>query len=120
MSFRVPSDLLPPMQHQDDNIIRPTAAAYQTAGAICAEATRLMEGPGARRHGDKVENTENIARLWGSYLGIPVTAKDAALMMTLLKVARTKTGEHNIDNYIDISGWGSMAGEIAERTEKGA
>ncbi len=30
MSFRVPSDLLPPMQHQDDNIIRPTAAPNVT------------------------------------------------------------------------------------------
>ena len=43
-----------------------------------------------------------------------LSLKDVALMMALLKIARTKLGEHNKDDYVDLVGYGAIAGEIAE------
>lgn len=41
-----------------------------------------------------------------------ITADQVALMMVLLKVARTKTGGLNIDDYVDMAGYAGVAGEI--------
>ena len=38
--------------------------------------------------------------------------------MSLLKIARTQAGEHNLDDYVDACGYSAIAGEIAnKRTE---
>lgn len=92
---------------------------------ILEEAIRLVGGDRQRTHGDKLQNHENIARLWNAYLHNanikrgPVwqlNALDVALMMALLKIARTQLGSHNPDNYVDLAGYAAVAGEIAERT----
>ena len=48
-------------------------------------------------------------------MGTPITARDAALMMMLLKVARTKTGTYNPDDYVDAAGYSAIAAEVARR-----
>jgi hypothetical protein len=93
------------------------------AGEICAKAAELVGGDREATHGDKVENHQNIARLWNAYLGwrLPdgaaLTAKDVALMMALLKIARTKLGAHNPDDFVDLAGYAGCAGEIASREQ---
>ncbi len=91
---------------------------------ILDKAKKLVSGDRHQKHGDKVANHENIARLWTSYLqnktklNIVVLPEDVANLMILLKVARTQAGEHNLDDYVDTCGYASIAGEIAEkRTE---
>ena len=37
--------------------------------------------------------------------------------MALLKIARTKLGDHTIDNYIDLVGYAAIAGEIADKED---
>ena len=69
-------------------------------------------------YGDKVKNHNNIAKLWSAYLDIPVTAHDVAILMTLLKVARTKLGQVSEDTYIDMSAYGAIAGEIKFKEPK--
>ena len=90
---------------------------------IIETAGNLVSGPRAGTHGEKLPNHQNIADLWNAYLGLQpdqrkldrqITALDAALMMALLKVARTKLGSHNVDNYVDLAGYAGVAGEIAE------
>ena len=44
-----------------------------------------------------------------------VEALDVAMMMTLLKVARIKTGHYKADSYIDACGYLAFAAEIAGR-----
>jgi hypothetical protein len=78
---------------------------------------------GGRRHkdyGDKTDNHKNIAKLWSAYKGIEITAHDVAIMMCLLKIARTKLGEVSEDTYIDMAAYGAIAGEIKlkERNEE--
>lgn len=86
------------------------------AADICAKAAEIVAGDREATHGDKVENHTNIAALWSAYLGIPVSAHDAALMMALLKIARTKTGTVDMDNYVDLAGYAGCAAEIRSRS----
>lgn len=85
---------------------------------ILKQAAGLVSGDRDRQHGSKVANHNNIAALWTAYLGnrlaTPLEARDVALLMVLLKVARTKTGSHNPDDYLDMAGYAGCAGEIAD------
>lgn len=89
------------------------------ASDLLTETAALVSGDRHAQHGDKRENHQNIARLWNAYLGwrLPegaaLTPQDVALMMALLKIARTKTGAHNIDDYRDGCGYLAIAGELA-------
>ena len=38
--------------------------------------------------------------------------------MTLLKIARSQAGQHNIDDYVDGAGYQAIAGHIAEARHK--
>jgi hypothetical protein len=90
---------------------------------ICSKAAELVGGDRAKTHGDKKFNHDAIAQLWNAYLfnkwRVPtaemhLSATDVALMMALLKIARTQSGgTHHDDNYLDLAGYAGVAGEIA-------
>lgn len=82
------------------------------AGAILSHATDLVGGDRAKTHGDKTVNHQNIANLWTAYIGVPITADQVAIMMVLLKIARTKHGGLNRDDFVDMAGYAGVAGEI--------
>lgn len=86
------------------------------AADICAKAAEIVSGDREKTHGDKVENHANIAALWTAYKGFEITAHDVALMMALLKIARTKAGDSNPDDYVDGAGYMACAAEIRSRT----
>ena len=73
---------------------------------VCTSETRN------KTHGDKAKNHGNIAQLWSWYLRKEVTAYDVAMMMTLLKIARTRTGQPNKDDHVDAAGYVAIAGEM--------
>lgn len=87
------------------------------AEEVCKKAAELVGGDRAKTHGPKVKNHQNIADHWNAYLGDrlrdKLTPKDVALMMAELKIARTKLGAYNPDDYIDGAGYFGVAGEIA-------
>ena len=88
---------------------------------ILEQTKKLVSTDREDKHGDKVVNHENIARLWSGYiqnktkLNINILPEDVANMMALLKIARTQAGQHNIDDYVDACGYSAIAGEIAQR-----
>ena len=91
---------------------------------ILEQTKKLVSTDREDKHGDKVQNHENIARLWSGFiqnktkLNIQLLPEDVANMMALLKIARTQAGHHNIDDYVDACGYSAIAGEIAnKRTE---
>lgn len=49
--------------------------------------------------------------LWTVYMGTLFTAKDVAMMLALLKVARIHNGD-KMDSFIDLAGYAACAGEI--------
>ena len=79
---------------------------------ILSEATRLVGTDRQKDYGDKVEKHNNIAKLWSAYLDVKIEAHDVAIMMALLKVARTKLGAVSRDTYVDMSAYSAIAGEI--------
>tara|TARA_R100001244_G_scaffold131089_1_gene103950 strand:+ start:102 stop:467 length:366 start_codon:yes stop_codon:yes gene_type:complete len=83
-----------------------------------SEATRLVGNDREDDYGDKVHNHNNIAKLWSSYLDIKIEAHDVAIMMTLLKIARTKLGVVSKDTYIDMAAYSAIAGEIKFKEPK--
>lgn len=67
----------------------------------------------AATHGRAEDTFGLLAQLWSAYLGIPVTAVDAALMLGLLKIARARGNPGHGDNFVDLAGYAACAGELA-------
>lgn len=70
----------------------------------------------AASHGDMENNFARIAALWTAHLADrlngPVTSKDVALMMALLKIARAGSNPAHLDNWIDLAGYAACGGEL--------
>ena len=88
-----------------------------TSKILLTNASNLVSGERLKDYGDKVDNHKNIAKLWSAYKDIEITAHDVAIMMCLLKIARTKLGDVSEDTYIDMAAYGAIAGEIKFREE---
>lgn len=80
------------------------------------------------QYGSPEDNFKTIAYLWTDYLnagnalrgvGICLRAKDVAVMMILLKVARIATGSGSQDNWIDLAGYAACGGEIEGKEAEG-
>ena len=90
---------------------------------ILKKTEKLVSTDRADKHGDKVENHENIARMWSSYLqnktklNLIILPEDVANLMSLLKIARTQAGKFNLDDYIDACGYIAISGEIANKRQ---
>ena len=82
------------------------------------KASNLVSVNRERDYGDKVNNHKNIAKLWSAYMDVKVEAHDVAILMTLLKVARTKLGAVSEDTYIDMAAYSAIAGEIKFKEPK--
>lgn len=94
----------------------PMLPHYAAAARLHAEAGGLVTGDRAAQHGDFIQNFANIARLWDAYLAArsgPLSPRDVAQMMVLLKIARTGSGQHNEDNFRDAIGYAMCAAGIA-------
>ena len=74
-------------------------------------AKELVTGPRAKTYGYKIRNHANIGKMWSAYLDKEITAHDAAVMLALLKVARTKFGNPTEDTYIDAAAYMAIANE---------
>ena len=81
------------------------------------KASSLVKGQRHKDYGDKTDNHNNIAKLWSAYLDVDITPHDVAIMMCLLKIARTKLGDVSEDTYIDMAAYGAIAGEIKFKEE---
>lgn len=85
-----------------------------TRAEILDAAKAIVTGEREKQYGSPEDNFDVIARLWTTYAGHSFTPVDVAVMMTLLKVARIKTGHYKVDSYIDACGYLACAAEIAE------
>ena len=52
------------------------------------KAIEIVGGDRQKEYGDKVENHDNIAKLWSAYLDVKIEAHDVSIMMILLKLKR--------------------------------
>ena len=93
---------------------------------VLAAAKKCVCGEREQDYGTPEDNITTIGLLWGVYLRaahpelqkiLPINgieAKDVAVMMSLLKVARIATGS-SPDSFVDLAGYAACAGEIATR-----
>jgi len=83
------------------------------AAVLLYEASVLIDGDRDAQHGDRHENFSNIARAFSARLGKMVTPAEAALLLADMKMARTKSGSYNPDDYRDAAAYVALAGELA-------
>ncbi len=77
------------------------------------DAIQLVTDLRAEQHGDFQALHSLIARLWSAYLDTKITARDAAWMLCLVKVARDRMRPgSNPDNAVDAAGYAAIAGSI--------
>ena len=85
------------------------------ADEILSAAEAAVVGERATTYGDMQENMAMISRLWNVYLegGRLIDAKDAAIMLGLVKIARMATGGKKLDNFVDLAGYAAIAGQVS-------
>ena len=83
---------------------------------ILDTAKKCVCGQREQDYGSPENNFQIIADLWSSYYGRKFTALDVSMMMTLLKIARIRTGTATEDSFVDAAGYIACGGEIAGRT----
>ena len=83
---------------------------------ILEQAKICVCGHRQNDYGTPEDNFNRIGKLWSAYMDIEFKAKDVAIMMALLKVARIKAG-NSIDSAVDLAGYAACAGEIYTKEE---
>ena len=87
---------------------------------ILREAARIVCGDRNAQYGEPEDNFRAIAEFWETYVrercvsrgaAVCIEPADVAMMMVLLKVARTFGGT-KADTYIDIAGYAACAAEV--------
>lgn len=81
---------------------------------ILSKAEEIVTGARETTYGSPEDSFRTIAGLWGSYLGTDISPTDVAMLMVLLKVARSRGSARYADNYIDIAGYAACAGELID------
>lgn len=85
--------------------------------SILREAEEIISADRERSHGKAEENLANIATMWDAWCRVSrdaqMTSHDVAIMMALLKIARTQTGTYNRDDYVDAAGYIALAHRLA-------
>lgn len=88
---------------------------------ILLEAAELIAGQREKDYGTAEVNFKRIADLWSirlqEILSRPLTPREIAELMILLKVARA-TNSPTRDSYVDIGGYAGIAGELAENEDE--
>lgn len=78
------------------------------------QADKCVNGQREQDYGTPEQNFQTIADLWSAYKGISFSAVDVAMMMSLLKIARIRSGGGTGDSFVDLAGYAACGGELAE------
>lgn len=96
-----------------------------TRADILQAAEKCVCGQREQDYGTPEDNFKAIAELWEAYLNkactrgvnVRVEAKDVAVMMALLKIARIAAGGGKADSWIDLAGYAACGAECEGVTE---
>lgn len=96
-----------------------------TRADILHAAEKCVCGQRETDYGTPEDNFKTIAELWEAYLNkactrgvnVYVEAKDVAVMMALLKIARIAAGGGKADSWIDLAGYAACGAECEGVTE---
>ena len=80
---------------------------------VLKQAEFCVCGQREEDYGSPEDSFGAIAQLWTIYTGHLVTAKDVAMMMALLKIARIMGNRATEDSFVDLAGYAACGAEIA-------
>ena len=98
-----------------------------TRKEILDQAEICVNGKREQDYGSPEDNFTAIADFWNRYIIAAhantvimehskiLNAKDVAMMMALLKIARIASGTGTDDCYVDLAGYAACAGEVASK-----
>lgn len=89
-----------------------------TREVILDAAQSCVCGKREQDYGSPEDSFSMIAAMWDAYLTArkpPISSRDVAAMLALLKIARIATGGPHIDNWVDLAGYAACGGEIEDR-----
>ena len=92
-----------------------TTRSWKSRADILDTAKEYVTKVRAADHGDMEDNFNVIADYWTVHLEQHIDARDVAVMMTLLKVARIKSNPKHMDNWVDACGYMACGGEIVSK-----
>lgn len=88
-----------------------------TQHKVLRTADIIVHGDRNDTYGSADTSFNRIAKLWSVIIDKELTAVDVARMMILLKVSRSM-GKADIDNWIDIAGYASLAAFCEEPVQE--
>lgn len=86
---------------------------------VLEEAKRCICTDRQNQYGPPENSFNYISDLWTAYMlhdkraDVIISPTDVAIMMILLKVARTARHKSYSDNYVDMAGYAALAAELA-------
>ena len=89
-------------------------AAMAHEETILEEAARITAGDRQAAYGHPHDDYTRTAALVSAYLGVPVTAAQAAMIVLLVKVSR-EAHRPGRDNLVDIAGYARVIEKINAR-----
>lgn len=107
-----PDGSLRPVPPPDDDSI--LQAAQEPLRAVdLRQALHLTVGDRNRDYGDPVENYAHTAAIFNAITGRDLTAREAALMMVAVKLARLRTAPLKADSHVDAMAYLGIVHECA-------
>lgn len=82
---------------------------------ILSTANSLITTGRAKVYGEAMESFSRIAELWAPILGSRIAPDTVALCLLQLKIARAITSPAHVDSWIDMCGYATLGGELAEQ-----
>lgn len=96
-----------------------------TRSDILDRAKKCVCGQREQDYGSPESNFQLIADLWNGYLfpslkenKAVISAKDVAMLMALMKIARIRNGGGSGDSFVDLAGYAACGGEIWAEVQK--
>ena len=83
---------------------------------ILATARQAVTVDRNATHGRAENNFATIGAIWGTRLGVQITAAQVSIMLIDLKTVRAWGNPTHGDSWVDICGYGACGGEIATTT----
>lgn len=94
----------------DDNA---KAGVKRTRDVILETAATAISGDREDVYGSAADGFARAGVMWQQVLGVPVSAHQVAICMTLLKISRLVNSPDHGDSWIDGAGYLALGGEIA-------
>lgn len=116
-SMNIASDYpVKPSSEKADEGSEPVSGVDQPVQVDCLEeAGKIVRGSREDTYGPAERNLSRIAEMWSAYLSMPLTARQVAVMMVLLKASRDAFKPKH-DNMVDICGYAYLADMIDNDT----